>query len=246
MMLRLAILLSVVCCTVFAPCCHAQTRGQSRSYNQSATGQGSFGQGGRGAFGGPTGTGQGAGGAGFGTSAFGSPGAGFGGQGAGGFGAFGGQTQGNGQVGAGLGGADAFIGNDGRQTQNFFNNLNRGQRRTAMMDFMIENLNEMRDRGRGNGQDRTPPVRVKLRPQFETPLGTMGQIDAGTQSRLATSATELGVRDPRMSMSGRTLVLEGKVATAHDRDLAEEMMKLEPGVGSVDNRLTVEPEATEQ
>jgi hypothetical protein len=249
-MLRLAILSSVVCWALFspyfsAPFCSAQTSGQSRSYNQSGTGQGSIGQGSRGAFGGSTGQGQSRGGAGFGASSFGAPGEGFGGQAAGGFG-LGQQTQGNNQIGAGLG-ADTFIGNDAQQTQDFFRNLNGGQRRTQMFDFMIENLNEMRDRGgRGNGQDRTPPVRVKLRPAFETPLGTIGQIDADIQSRLATSATELGVVDPRMTMNGRTLVLEGKVATDHDRKLAEQMMLLEPGVNSVENRLTVEPKDSQQ
>jgi osmotically-inducible protein OsmY len=109
-----------------------------------------------------------------------------------------------------------------------------------MFDFMIENLNDMRESRGRDGRDNAPPVRVKLRPAFDTPLSTMRQISVDLQSRVASSVEDLGVADSRITMEGRTLTLEGKVATEHQRALVEKMVSLEPGVSSIDNRLTVE------
>jgi hypothetical protein len=236
--------MSLACAAMFADLCAAQGRNPMQQGGQRGGGQSAFGQGGQSAFGGggaQGGRGQSRGGAGYGGNAFG------GGAGAGGsaFGGMGQQAGGNNQIGAG--GPDGFIGNDAAQTQNFFQAMNGGQRRTAAFDFMIENLNEMRDRGgSGSGSDRTPPVRVKLRPAFETPLRTMQQLNTDLQTRLSTSADDLGVSDPRITMAGRTLTLEGTVPTEHHRALVEKMISLEPGVSAVENRLVVEPASTSE
>lgn len=228
---------SLVCSAMFAGVCAAQVGNPTNQGQAGGFGGSGFGQGGQSAFGGggQGGRGQSRGGAGYGANAFGG-GAGMGGAG---FGGVGQQGVGNNQLGPA--GQDAFIGNDAAQTQNFFRNLNGGQRRTAMFDFMIENLNDMRDRGgRGNGRDNAPPVRVKLRPAFETPLGTMQQLSTDLQSRLSSSVSDLGVTNSRITMEGRTLTLEGTVATKHQRDLVEKMVSLEPGVSIVENRLVVD------
>jgi len=44
----------------------------------------------------------------------------------------------------------------------------------------------------------------------------------------------------RVTMTGRTAILEGVVATDHDRVLAEQLALLEPGIDRVENRLNVE------
>jgi osmotically-inducible protein OsmY len=107
---------------------------------------------------------------------------------------------------------------------------------------MIENLNEMRDRGnRGGSGERTPPVRVKLRPAFEMSPDTMAQVTSEVQSRLATSLAEQGVADSRVSSDGRAMTLEGRVATEHQKALIEKMLSLEPGVSTIENRLVVDP-----
>jgi hypothetical protein len=225
--------------------CAAQNRGstnQRGASGQNTGGQSAFGGGGQSAFGGGAGGGRGQSraGAGYGANSFGAPGqgTGFGGTGAG-------QALGNNQL--GVVGQDNFIGNDAAQSQNFFRNMNGGQRQNPMFDFMIENLNEMRDRGnRGNGGDRSPPVRVKLRPAFETPLGTMQQITSDLQSRLTTNVSDLGVADSKISMDGRTLTLEGKVVSEHQRSLIEKIISLEPGVTTIDNRLIVDPTVAEK
>lgn len=247
-MYRLAILIAFLGSTLLSSTSYAQSPNQGRgfgqgSFGQGSRGQGSFGQGGRGAFGNPVGAGQSRGGAGFGTSAFGQPGAGFGGGGGTGIGGLGQQAFGNNQFGAGAG-ADAFLGNDGQQMQNFFRALNRGRQRSATQNFAIENLNELRNQGGdGNSSDTRPPVRVQLRPAFETPLGTIGRIQSELETRLIANAAELGISDVKVTMEGRILTLEGTVATEHQRNLAEKVISLEPGVSGVDNRLTVEAAA---
>jgi hypothetical protein len=220
---------------MFASICAAQGRNQ---FGQGGTSE--MGQGGQSAFGAGLQTGRGqsrGGGAGFGQNAFGGATGGnaFGG---GGFGGTGPQPIGNNQL--GVNPQDGFVGGDAVQTQNFFRNLNGGQRRTAMFDFMIENLNDMRESRGRNGRDNAPPVRVKLRPAFDMPLGTMQQVSVDLQSRLANSVDSLGVKDSRITMDGRMLTLEGKVATEHQRALVEKIVSLEPGVTTIDNRLTVE------
>jgi hypothetical protein len=224
-----------VCCST----CTAQNRGsmnQSRTTGQSSFGQSSFGQG-QSSFGSTGGRGQSRGG--FGSNSFG--GNSFGGGGGTGFGNNNGRAGfGNNQAGAA--GQDNFLGSDAAQTQNFFRNLNGGQRRNATFDFNIENLNEMRDRGnRGGNSDRTPSVRVKLRPTFATSSETMAQVSSEVHSRLATSLTDQGVVDSRVSSNGRTMTLEGRVGSEHQRALIEKILSLEPGVSTIENRLVVDP-----
>lgn len=226
---------SLVYLVVSAGECDAQNRGSSNqrgSFGQTASGQSSFGQssfgrGGQSSFGGTTGgRGQSRGGTGFGSNTFGGNASG--------------AAFGNNQ--AGVGGQNNFLGGNAAQTQNFFRNLNGGQRRNSTFDFTIENLNEMRDRGkRGGNGERTPPVRVKLRPAFTMSADTMAQVTSEVQSRLTTSLAEQGVADSRVSSDGRAMTLEGRVATEHQKALIEKMLSLEPGVSTIENRLVVDP-----
>ena len=242
------LLIAIAMSSVLATAAMAQNRG-SMAQGRSALGQGNFGQSafgqggqtGRSAFGGTTGRGQSRGGGRTGGSAFG--GSAFGG---GTFGAMGGTPAfGGNQFGAM--GQGNFIGSDAAQTQNFFRNLNRGQRSAATFDFMIENLNEMRNRGgQGSSGDNTPPVRVKLYPTFEIPSATVEQMGVDLQTRLTMNVDEMGVAGSRISIDGRTVVLEGQVETEHQRVLVAKLVSLEPGVTTVDNRLTVEPNSDQE
>jgi hypothetical protein len=233
--------LSFFCLGMFADYCCGQGQGQ---FGQ---GGGSSNSGGFGSFGG-SGRGQSRSGTGYGNNTTGASrggmgGAGFGaGYGTGGFAGGQGQGQqqsafGNNQAGVAPNGG--FIGG-AQDTQNFFRNLNGQRQGTAMFDSMIENLNDMRESRGNDGSDRSPPVRVQLRPAFETPLGTIARVNADVQTRLATTVTDLGVADPQITMEGRTLRLEGRVKSAHERELVEKLISLEPGVTEIDNRLTVD------
>jgi hypothetical protein len=235
--------LSVFCLGMCADSCCGQ------GSNQFGQGGGGSNSGGFGSFGG-SGRGQSRSGTGYGNNTTGASrggmgGAGFGaGYGTGGF--AGGQGQGQGQQQSALGNNQAgiapiggFIGG-AQDTQNFFRSLNGQRQGAAMFDSMIENLNDMRESRGNDGSDRSPPVRVQLRPAFETPLGTIARVNADVQTRLASTVTDLGVADPQITMEGRTIRLEGRVKSAHERELVEKLISLEPGVTEIDNRLTVD------
>jgi hypothetical protein len=234
-------ILSVFCLGMFADCCHAQSQSGQSAGRTNSGGFGSFGGSGRGQSRSGTGYGNNTTGA----SRGGMGGAGFGtGYGTGGF--AGGQGQGQGQQQSAFGNNQAGIAPNGgfiggaQDMQNFFRNLNGQRQRTATFDSMIENLNDMRETRGNDGSDRSPPVRVQLRPAFETPLGTIARVNADVQTRLATTVTDLGVIEPQISLDGRTITLEGRVKSAHERELVEKLISLEPGVTEIDNRLTVE------
>jgi hypothetical protein len=224
---------------MFADFCHAQGSqfGQGAGGGSNRGGFGSFGGSGRGQSRSGTGYGNNTTGA----SRGGMGGAGFGSQyGTGGFAdGQGQQQQGFGNNQSGIAPNGGFIGG-AQDMQNFFRAMNGQRQRTAVFDSMIENLNDMRETRSDSGTDRTPPVRVQLRPAFDTPLRTIARMNADLQTRVIATATDLGVTNPQITMDGRTLTLEGRVKTAHDRELIEKLISLEPGVTEIDNRLTVD------
>ena len=80
----------------------------------------------------------------------------------------------------------SFVGRDAEDVRDTFRNLTRGQRRRAMMDMVVENLNEMREsRRRWRDQQRQPPsVRVQLRPAFDYPGVAVDRVALEVQTRL--------------------------------------------------------------
>ncbi|WP_044301254.1 BON domain-containing protein [Rhodopirellula sallentina] len=106
----------------------------------------------------------------------------------------------------------------------------------------------------------TPPIRTRLRSGVQIPAGTMAnrvsrQVSA--QSRFQSA----GTLQPRgqglagvaggyagnpysgvnVQLESGTAVLQGSVASEKDRRMSELLMRLEPGVSSVQNRISVAP-----
>ncbi len=198
-------------------------------FGQGGFGQGGFGQGG--GFGGGSAFGQG----GFGQGGFGQGGFGQGG----GFGG-GGMGGGFGQQG---GGQRNFVGRDGTEVQNTFQNQFGGQNGRNFAQPTFQNFNEMREsRQRWRDQQNAPPpVRVQLRPSAD--LMAAAAAAAATSSPVPARVSSLlqrsGYRETHVSMEGGVAVISGSVATARDRALIARLVSLEPGVGPIENRLTV-------
>ena len=88
------------------------------------------------------------------------------------------------------------------------------------------------------------------------PAGSLGPSGAAGQSGLSrSSAAALGTRIAQTlgtsarspisaTVQGDTVTLQGTVATAADRQLAERLAAMEPGVRRIDNRINVEPVPT--
>jgi hypothetical protein len=205
-------------------------------------GSGFGGAGGYGGFGG------GAGGFGRGAGGYGGMGGGAGGM----SGAMGGQTRmGNGPLNAGLSQnvgqrfqQGDFVGRDSVDVQSTFQSL-QAQQQSAMFAQAIENLNDQREsRRRWRDREVTPPaVRVRLRPGFGMERPASAEASSALQQRLALSLRTGGISTAESELQNGRLVLRGTVATEHDRALAEQLARLEPGVSTVENLLEIEPAA---
>lgn len=82
-------------------------------------------------------------------------------------------------------------------------------------------------------------VRVRLNAAFAHPEPQPGALRATLQARLQRMlGAQLGP-ETQVTVEGRTVVLTGSAASQHDRELAEILIGLEPGVGEVQNLLRV-------
>jgi hypothetical protein len=220
-------------------------------------GSGGYGQ--TSAFGGGVGGGfgnaSGGMGSGFGQSGMFSGGMGgsaFGQSGGMGGGAFGqGGMKGNGMAGGngqqqGMGGQRNFIGRDATEVTNTFQTqFGSPQQGGGGFGEMLQGFNEMREQRRRwrDRQNAPPPVKVQLRPAFDLPMpgAVTAEAVSGLQTRvnevLATRGTGAGA--VQVAATPQALVLTGSVGSEHDRRLIAVLASLEPGIGPIDNRLTV-------
>lgn len=143
-----------------------------------------------------------------------------------------------------------FVGRDATEVQgNFQSQFGTPQQGAQGFGAMIQNFNEMREQRRRWRDQRNapPPVRVQLRPAFDLPPATVTpEIVTGLQGQLNGVLKLRGAGGSAvLTQSQKGVVLSGSVATEHDRRLMAVMASLEPGVGPIDNQLTVaEPAAT--
>ena len=84
-----------------------------------------------------------------------------------------------------------------------------------------------------------PVIRVRLRSAINIPPRPAEVVQRSANRTLAFAPRNSGVRGVSVTMNGSTAVLSGTVATERDRRMSELLMKLEPGVRAVDNRVTV-------
>lgn len=198
--------------------------------SSATTGRSSAGGGGMGGMGGAAG-GLGAmmGGA----NPFGQGGTGFGGTGAG-----------------GLGGATGASGFTGRTNTGFAGNAQAGQGGGNMggggnRNFNLNgNSNSQRNNNFGNNaanEKRTSAIRPRQRVAFEFNAKTPATVVA----KMSGHFTKIGVKNPELKdvqvrADGGHIVLTGKVKTSDQAKLAENLLRLEPGVRSIKNELQVE------
>lgn len=133
----------------------------------------------------------------------------------------------------GLGGASQYgRGGTGGLGGMFGSQMGRNQ-------FGMNNLNQMGQNGKRK------QLRVPVRLGFEMPVTTASQNQVTTQfaARLPKFPGIQLTGPVDVSMEGKTVVLKGSVASERDRDLAERLALLEPGIASVRNELQVNPSA---
>jgi osmotically-inducible protein OsmY len=94
--------------------------------------------------------------------------------------------------------------------------------------------------GMGQGQG---ALRASLRPAFEYTQPTPATITQNLTRKLEASPTLKARLPVAVSVQGQTATLRGEVATEHDRVLAEQLVRLEPGIWKVQNELVVKSKA---
>jgi hypothetical protein len=84
------------------------------------------------------------------------------------------------------------------------------------------------------------PYRARLRVDFDYPKLTDAAVTADLSGRLQAAMSRLEpLPDVTVQVHDRTAILEGVVASATLRTLAEQLVRLEPGVSRIENRLQV-------
>ena len=107
-----------------------------------------------------------------------------------------------------------------------------------MNQFNRNQANQFQNQG--GGQQRRQ-LRATMQLGFARTTGASARTTSQFERRL-TKIPQLTVTGPvRVTMEGATAVLEGYVGSERDRDLAEKLALLEPGIGNVRNELRVRP-----
>ena len=94
--------------------------------------------------------------------------------------------------------------------------------------------------GGGGSQSTRPPIRTRLRSAIGGPATPPSVVQQFAAQRLRTLPS-MGqqMRGVNVTMQGKTAVIRGVVRSDRDRRMTELLMRLEPGVGNVDNQVIV-------
>lgn len=134
----------------------------------------------------------------------------------------------------------AFVGRDLADSSNFIGQDSGGQF-SALQNLGLLRAAQNGNLNAGNNAERRPvPVAYQVAFEHRSPAPTaiVAAINKRLSDRIARNSALNGVR---LVLEDRVLVLTGAVATEHDRDLALQLVALEPGVGQVRNDLVVGP-----
>jgi hypothetical protein len=89
------------------------------------------------------------------------------------------------------------------------------------------------------GVPAVPRIPARLRAAFEFPPPNATRVSTQLARRLAGTPSIHSLTPIQVEVQGRSAILRGQVASEHDRDLAEQMARLEAGIEQVHNELVV-------
>jgi hypothetical protein len=94
----------------------------------------------------------------------------------------------------------------------------------------------------GQAQTSKPVIRTRLRTAFEGPRPQPQIVGQRIHSQLQSVPQSAGLTGVNVSVDGNTAIISGVVATDKQRRMSELLMRLEPGVRNVENRINVVPQ----
>jgi len=95
----------------------------------------------------------------------------------------------------------------------------------------------------GNNQVTGRTVKAQYKIGFPTPAAVSTVVARRFEQRLTRIPQVRDAGRVTVTMDGNIAILEGVVATEHDRELVGRLATLEPGVDSVQNELQIDPTA---
>lgn len=250
---HLSVYAGLVILAAVAPAAHGQTRGTTGQNGQGSSGTGSSSMFGN--TGSSLGSSSGLGNSGLGNSGLGQTGQGGLGQNSTGFGqnrntnGLTGNNQNNGFLGVnnnpnnfiGRNNQNGQTGNQNGQTGNLGRQNRGGNNR--QLDSNLMNAINGGNQGGNNSQQQQPVIRPRQKIAFEYPQPKLDAIVTATQTRIE----KLAGRYPHLADvkldrdADGTIVLRGSSPSQADARVAENMIRLEPGVRKIRNELTYPP-----
>jgi hypothetical protein len=93
----------------------------------------------------------------------------------------------------------------------------------------------------GTTEAARPIIRTRLRSAIRVRPRNPERVGLTANRRFQSLPARPKLRDVRVNVQGRTAVLQGRVTNESDRRMSELLMRLEPGISKVDNRVVVAP-----
>ena len=107
------------------------------------------------------------------------------------------------------------------------------------------------NQGFGNtNQSSTPSIRTRLRSAVNVAPMPQQRVESNANQRFVQMPRQQGISNVGVNVVGRTAILRGAVSSERDRRMSELLMRLEPGVSTIQNEIVVaastDPNATQQ
>jgi hypothetical protein len=129
-----------------------------------------------------------------------------------------------------------FVGSDTTDLRNLFSQMGQTNGRQGMQGLNNMNQNGPNQPDGGGNQRQRIAYTLQRRIAFDVPARAPAALSATLTQRITAIAPNLPID---VQMVGRIAVLRGTVGSQHARDLAAQVVLLEPGVSSVQNELEV-------
>lgn len=115
-----------------------------------------------------------------------------------------------------------------------------GMNRMGMMGGMgMQGMQRGMNNRFNQGNSQAQPIRTTVEVGFSVPAANSSAASQRLTTLLQRSPQIANLSPIEVEMSGRTAILRGTVASAAERDLAQRVVLLEPGVSQVKNELVV-------
>jgi hypothetical protein len=102
-----------------------------------------------------------------------------------------------------------------------------------------QNFNRNQSRDGGAAGQNASSIRTTFHADFDYPQPTSNQLSTLLTRRLAQTPAIHTQSPIRVTLQGRTAILQGVASSEHDRSLAEQMVRLEAGIEEVKNEIAV-------